>query len=55
MKKVIMVLFGLSLLAGYPQHTVYCAYAWGALLLVLLLAERADRPRALRAAAGSER
>jgi len=29
----------LSLLAGYPQVTVYLFYAWGALLLVFLLSE----------------
>jgi hypothetical protein len=29
-----------SLLAGYPQPTVYIVYAWGSLLLALLLHER---------------
>jgi hypothetical protein len=28
-----------SLLAGYPQNTVYACYTWGALLLILLFAE----------------
>ena len=31
---------GMSLLAGYPQMSVYGVYGWGALLAALLLAER---------------
>lgn len=37
---------GLSLLAGYPQYTVYACYTWGALLLLLLLDETPSQPRA---------
>jgi hypothetical protein len=33
---------GCSLLAGYPQVSVYTVYAWGALLAALLAAERHD-------------
>ena len=36
---------GLSLLAGYPQLTVYTIYSWGALLLILLATDRSS-PRA---------
>ena len=36
----------LSLLAGYPQYTVYACYTWAALLLVLLLNEAPSPPRA---------
>jgi hypothetical protein len=32
---------GMSLLAGYPQKSAYCIYAWAALLPGLLLARRA--------------
>ena len=32
----------LSLLAGYPQYTVYACYTWAALLLVLLVDERSS-------------
>ncbi len=32
---------GLSLLAGYPQFSIYIAYLWGALLVILLASERA--------------
>ena len=38
---------GASLLAGYPQSTVYCVYAWTALLAILLLGDR--RPISERA------
>lgn len=38
-----------SILAGYPQASVYCVYAWGALFLMLLVGERpAARDGALR-------
>lgn len=33
---------GLSLLAGYPQVSVYVVYSWGALLLGLALVDRLD-------------
>jgi hypothetical protein len=39
----------LSLLAGYPQVTVYLFYAWGALLLVFLLSERRSASECVRA------
>lgn len=40
---------GMSLLAGYPQLSVYLVYCWGGLLVIFLLRERADAPRWLRA------
>ena len=43
---------GMSLLAGYPQSTVYVAYAWGALLCLLLLVERAAARRWIVALTG---
>ncbi len=42
---------GASLLAGYPQYTVYACYTWAALLAVLLFAERRP-PRAWLAPVG---
>ena len=42
---------GASLLAGYPQYTVYSVYTWAALMGVLLLGRRAPRSGWVRAAA----
>lgn len=45
---------GASLLAGYPQYTVYCVYAWGALAAGELAAtRRAGSLRVLGALAGA--
>jgi hypothetical protein len=41
-----------SILAGYPQSTVYIVYAWGALLAVLLVQKRAPLTGWVRAGAG---
>jgi hypothetical protein len=38
-----------SLLAGYPQTTVYCLYAWAVLLVGFLLVERSPWRASLRA------
>lgn len=40
---------GMSLLAGFPQNTVYILYAWSLLLVVFLVHERAPLPQWLRA------
>jgi hypothetical protein len=37
---MLAVVFGLSLLAGYPMVSVYSAYAWGAVLTAALLWQR---------------
>lgn len=37
---LLAVCLAASILAGYPQATVYCVYAWGALWLVLVASER---------------
>jgi hypothetical protein len=42
---------GLSLLAGYPQASVYTVYSWGALLAILLLLDRRGGGDWLRASA----
>lgn len=41
-----------SVLAGYPQATVVCAYTWGALLVVLLLCSRPPGRAGLAALGG---
>jgi hypothetical protein len=41
-----------SILAGYPQNTVYIVYAWGALLAVLLVQQRAPLTGWVQAGAG---
>jgi len=43
---------GMSLLAGFPQLSVYSAYAWGFLLIALLALERGGRSRVPAALAG---
>lgn len=48
---VLAVATGLSLLAGYPQPTVYVVYVWGALLLALLIDGRKGSRESLRAIA----
>ena len=42
---------GMSLLAGYPQVTVYTVYSWGALLAILSLLDRRDARHWLRGSA----
>ncbi len=43
---------GLSLLAGFPQFSVYSVYSWGFVLCLLLIQERAGRARAWTALVG---
>jgi hypothetical protein len=40
---VLALATGMTLLAGYPQHTVFLLYAWGTLLAFCLVASRTPR------------